>query len=406
MSAKAALHATNAPAVQAPTAAHSKIGASSMHRWAECPGSVRLSEGIPNHTSKYAEEGHNAHDLAAFRLIEGVYDRHPLASNEEMLSHVETYVTYVEQIAKDAHATAADGTYLVEHKFDLSSLHPGLFGTADAVIYDQSRKILHVVDFKYGAGVPVEVEHNEQLMYYGLGALLSLNTPCERVVLHIVQPRCPHSKGSSRSWELPALELVDFAADLVDFAKKTEDPFAHVKAGAHCRFCPAQVICPEMKQKAQKLAKFEFSEVQPASYDARELGELLGWLDVFDDWIKGVRNFAYAEVERGRAVPGWKLVAKRASRKWTDVAAVEAMLQNTFTPPVLRELYDQPTLKSVAQVEKVLSKVDAEKIKPFIVSISSGNTLVPESDGRAEVKVLDAKSEFSAIEEISFDPFS
>lgn len=153
MSAKAALPATSASkdshtSSDAPATAHSKIGASSMHRWAECPGSVRLSDGIPNHSSKYAEEGHDAHDLAAYRLVEGVYDRHPLASNEEMLSHVEVYVEYVEKIKIEA----KDCTFLVEHKFDLSELHAGLFGTADAVIYDKARKILHVIDLKYEIG--------------------------------------------------------------------------------------------------------------------------------------------------------------------------------------------------------------------------------------------------------------
>ena len=36
-----------------------------MYRWATCPGSVRLSKGIPNRSSKYAQEGTDAHEWAA-----------------------------------------------------------------------------------------------------------------------------------------------------------------------------------------------------------------------------------------------------------------------------------------------------------------------------------------------------
>ena len=51
--------------------AHSKIGASSKDRWSQCPGSVRLSEGIPSISSAYAEEGTLAHSLAADWWVNG-----------------------------------------------------------------------------------------------------------------------------------------------------------------------------------------------------------------------------------------------------------------------------------------------------------------------------------------------
>ena len=41
-----------------------------MYRWATCPGSVRLSKGIPNRSSKYAQEGTDAHEWAA-KILDG-----------------------------------------------------------------------------------------------------------------------------------------------------------------------------------------------------------------------------------------------------------------------------------------------------------------------------------------------
>ena len=51
--------------------AHAVLGASSSKRWMTCPGSVRLSEGMPNESSVYAAEGSAAHALGEHCLIHG-----------------------------------------------------------------------------------------------------------------------------------------------------------------------------------------------------------------------------------------------------------------------------------------------------------------------------------------------
>jgi hypothetical protein len=73
---------------------HSRIGASSMHRWATCPGSVRLSKDMPNISSSYAEEGTRAHELAELILtgkdVPGDVD-------PEMLEAVMVYVDAIRE---------------------------------------------------------------------------------------------------------------------------------------------------------------------------------------------------------------------------------------------------------------------------------------------------------------------
>lgn len=391
--------------------AHSKIGASSMHRWAVCPGSVRLSENIPNRSSRYAEEGTDAHELAAYRLTEGVYDRHPLAENAEMLEHVDTYVQFVEDLRKGAPL----GELMIECKFDLSELHPGLFGTADAVVYDMPRQILHVVDLKYGAGIAVEVEENEQLMYYGVGALLTLQKKAykiSKIVLHIVQPRL----GGIRSWETTPERLLDFMIDLVGFAEATEKPNSPLHPGDHCRFCPATATCPAIKDKAQEMAKLEFGKLElspnggemSVPYDPAKLSEVLHSLPMIEAWAKGVRDFAYSEAAAGKPIPGWKLVAKRATRKWVDPQATAAFFKKEW-PTSLRSLMTDPTPEplSPAQVEKILHKKQHDKLIPLITAVSSGETLVPESDKRPSINpISDAKDAFTAVDPVSIDVFS
>jgi hypothetical protein len=373
---------------------HSVIGASSYYRWKRCAGSVRLSKGIPTTSSKYAEEGTEAHEYGALRLTTGKW---PKGVPSDMREAVEVYVNLIEQ------EKVPGGPLFIEHPFDLSEIHPGLFGTCDAVIFDSRESLLRIYDYKHGSGIPVEVERNEQLMYYGLGALLSTQQvfECDEVELTIVQPRCYHEKGPIRRWRFPAYELLDFAADLKEAAVATENPAAPLNAGDHCRFCPAAGICPEIENKAKAAAQGEFGEIieyrSGLPYDPNELAKRLAWLPTLEHWIEGLRNFAYAEAVAGRTPPGYKLVAKRGTRKWEDEEKAAKYLQTAF-PSSAKLFFEEPTLKSVAQVEKVLHKNQHDKIACLYANVSSGEVLVPVSDPRPEVKAASAQDQFSEIE--------
>ena len=363
-------------------AIHSPIGASSMYRWSACPGSVRLSEGIPNRTSVYAEEGTLAHELAAAILLRSEW---PKGVTAEMLEHVQVYVDAVNATASECGPIYSR---MIEHRFDLSAIYPGLFGTADAVIYNPREKKLTVIDLKYGVGIPVEVERNSQLMYYAIGALLSTGHPASLVEMVIVQPRCFHADGPVRKWAIPAIELLDFAADLKEAAEKTKDPNAPLVPGDHCHFCPAKGICPKLQETALEAAQNEFSNALP--YDPGKLAHYLTILPAIEAWTKGVREFAYREALHGRCPPGFKLVQKRAMRRWKDEQFTHETLKALGWKP---EQIEDRKLKSPAQLEKLVGK---DHVANLVVSESSGLTLAPEDDKRPAAKV-DAAAEFTVI---------
>lgn len=383
--------------------AHSRWGASSYSRWSAkhggCPGSVQMCDGLPSIESEYAKEGTHAHGVAAQILEKYFFNKEPqgwLAADKEMRAAVDVYVDFVKKEALASGASTKVGHILIEHRFDLSQIYPGLFGTADAVIYWPHKKKLTVIDYKHGAGIAVEVEDNLQLQYYGLGALLSTGFPCETVELVIVQPRCDHEDGQIRRWLFPSIDIIDFGADLADDARATTLPDAPLNPGKHCRFCPAAPVkCPAIKAKAQALAKLEFG--QSLSYDPAQLHQALLFTSALEAWIKQVREFAYGEAMHGRLPPGWKLVAKRATRKWKapEDVVVDFMLDATKRDK--SELYEEPSLKSPAQMEKLCNKQIGEGLRKLMESVSSGYNLVPESDPRPPVK-MDAKSEFTKIE--------
>ena len=360
------------------TTAHSKIGASSMDRWSACPGSVRLSDGIPSISSAYAEEGTLAHSLAADWLANGVK---PTFLDKDMHDAVAVYVDYI------APKQATHTVYL-EHRFDLSSVHPGCFGTADAVAWDPTTKHLEVIDYKHGAGVYVPAVENPQLRYYGLGALLDLKLPAKTITLTIVQPRYEAHEGPIRSETLDVIDMLDFLADLKQYAAATEAPDAPLHPGEHCRWCPAARICPELGKQANEVAKMEFGN--SPTYDAAKLKEALDKREIVKAWLKTIDEFAYDILEKGGEIEGYKLVAKRATRKWRDPVEAQAALE-TFGD----DIYEPVMLKTPAQMEKIIK--DKKLIETLVVAESSGHTLVDSSDKRPAVK-LSAKQEFAAIE--------
>jgi hypothetical protein len=185
--------------------AHAKLSPSSAERWMSCPGSVVLSEGMPEQTSKFAEEGTKAHGIAEAILREGLKF---IDCEKDMLDYVNIYVDYVQSLAGKLH---------VEQRVKINDV---VYGTADAVVWQENEKHLHIIDLKYGAGVAVEIVNNLQLQIYALATLLTFKYPAEQVTATIVQPRCPHSDGFIRSVTYGNDELIEFFADIEDAIKK------------------------------------------------------------------------------------------------------------------------------------------------------------------------------------------
>src|SRR5690606_38567405 len=122
-----------------------------------------------------------------------------VAVDEEMVESVQLYLDY---------CRALPGQHYVEVRLDYSNYVPEGFGTADFVAYDEASSTLHVVDLKYGKGVRIDAEENEQGMLYGVGALNNLAWlgDVETVSLVIVQPRLDHVS----EWQTTPAHLFDF----------------------------------------------------------------------------------------------------------------------------------------------------------------------------------------------------
>lgn len=403
--------------------AHARLAPSAAHRWMHCPGSVRLSDGMPNETSSFAAEGTAAHELCAAVLTEGGFVADRLGRyvdvktakivdtpedtddenrffeiTEEMADAVAMYVDHVKGLAN------ANSVLEVEQRLDMTHLHPGIFGTGDATVFDPVDRHLHVCDFKYGKGVAVDADDNPQLLLYAAGAARRLhNAQIEKLTMHIVQPRAPHPKGPIRSYEIDLLDLFEFEDTLAAAAAETDKPDAVVVAGDWCRFCPAQPVCPTVRAKRLAAAAEDFGDIgepialaAPETLSDERLGALLREADQVGNYVKAVQEYAHAQAMAGKMPAGFKLVAKRAVRKWRNDDEAKAKLLALAIEP-----FEEPKLKSPAKVEGQFpgkNKAERQKAMADLVEAkSSGTNLVPSEDPRPAV-VVGAANEFGAVD--------
>lgn len=384
---------------QAPTG-HAVLSPSSAHRWLVCPGSVALEAGIPNRSSKYADEGTKAHDLAARVLNTGLM---PACEDREMGKYVKQYNDSVRRYRQDN-----DGCLLVEQQLNLEPItgEKEAFGTADAVIISDDGKELQIHDLKYGMGVEVSAENNEQLMIYALAALeqYAMMGNFERVKLVIHQVRL---RSEPDEWEVKVSDLGEFFVDVrvaAVKALKLGNENLLMPTEKACRFCRAKSTCPALGQKIESAVGFSDldTEVEPAKAivtqermasiaDAEKLSRLLPLVPLIEQWCKAVKTRADAILLAGEHLPGYKLVeGKRGNRTWSDEEKAEAELK-----AMRYKIEDMYNLKLISptDAEKLMADNPRrwKKVQELITRSDGKPTVVPETDKRPAIVIDDSK---------------
>lgn len=235
---------------------HSPTGASSYYRWKECPGSIRLCEGIPKTQIAAAKLGSHAHWIAE-QVLSGQHEwaYFVMTEDPELLKAVKIYIDLVINEC----ATGGTCDTGIETSFDMSdTIGDGLYGTTDFWIFRHEDRKLTIIDYKNGKG-KVNVERNEQLLFYALGALLTIGTFVETIELVICQPN--YGKVPIHRWSMPVMEIFDFISELRKNLARTKDPNAELKAGSWCFFCDAARICPAKKAERELKAREDFDAI-------------------------------------------------------------------------------------------------------------------------------------------------
>ena len=318
---------------------HALLSASSAHMWISCPPSALLSKKFEDVSSSFAQEGTDAHALAQYKLERslGFDTKDPTKSlsfyDEAMNGHAENYAAFVLEQVEKAKETCADPQVLIEQKLDFSRYVPGGYGHVDCLIVADGT--LTVIDYKYGLGIKVSAEGNPQMFCYALGGLALFDGiyDIDNVHLVIYQPR----RENISEYSISKSELIKWAEDVLapnaQLAIKGEGEY---KAGEHCRFCKAKATCRKRAEYNLELAKYDF-EV-PATLDNDEIAAILTKADELVSWANDVKEYALKEALNGTKFEGFKLVAGRSNRKYTDEAAVADVLIAVGKDPYEKKL--------------------------------------------------------------------
>jgi hypothetical protein len=362
---------------------HSNIvGGSTAKRVINCPGSVALVQKMPpKPSSKYADEGTLLHDTIAEHLA----TLQPLESflgkkyEDQVLTQDLIDDKLVPALALlDEIDPKQEMMYEVETRVGFGDLLPGVFGSTDFVGRLGDKAV--VLDWKFGDGVVVSAEENEQLMFYAAAAMrtTALQWAFEgatEIECVIVQPPI------IRRWTTTPERIAQFEHQLVRAVKAAEQPDAGLKAGEHCRWCAAKPVCPQMTGAVDRALQVQLKEI-----DAATLGQYLKQADTLEGWITDLRALAFQMLEKNIPVPGYKLVQKQARRQWADEAKAIAALHDMGVPR--GELFSPEEIRSPAQMEKVLKKRKLALPDDLVKSVSSGTTLASEDDSRPAVLQL------------------
>ena len=225
-----------------PTEHSNVMGGSTAAQRINCPGSYMLEKNAPpKKASEFANEGsmlHAAMELLLTENVQTMEEAEPLF--QQLIGQDMGYegheITegHIEDKIRPAYASWLNimrryklDDWFIEARVSLEAVVPGAFGTADVIAKDK-RGMLHIIDWKFGDGVPVEAEGNYGLGFYAGCAMYDTDPEMEEftssitgVVLHIVQPRRGVADDPWKHWETDEewIEaLIDQAAEAMEKA--------------------------------------------------------------------------------------------------------------------------------------------------------------------------------------------
>lgn len=387
---------------------HSSRGASSAHRWLNCAGSINLTEelarkGLINSgSSRPAAEGTAAH-LVLSTCLEDGSDAHEMADMEiavedwvfivdkEMVDGVQETLDWVRARVAKAKKDGFEVKVYVEKGMS-SFTDPDAHGTGDVLIHIIGDRLI-VVDFKYGKGVTVEPDSDQNAYYGYLGIENFVDDPdsLKGVESWIAQPRIPHPEGTIRKFDTTCEELTDWwMGTVLPGIEATRDPGAPLVIGQHCKWCPNKGNCPALKQEI-----FEFPMGIEASHlDDEELGAVLAKLEAIITLQSVMEAEALRRARAGDRIPGRKLVRKKSNRQFKEVMALpdpddaDTMVEVTLEKAIVAQFglnaYGEAKMRSPNQLEALDG--GSEFTAKWAYTPDNGLTLAKSSDKRVEVR--------------------
>lgn len=409
--------------------AHAFFAPSSLPRVVRCPGSVLLTLGMPDTQTKDAAHGTAAHWIADLALrnkkhvdhyagcvvavhrdgrTQFVHDgnRDELTTakvlgdvltfevDDEMVVAVQEYVDW---------CNAAPGEKYPECRVDISRWTPKpkddlsnlftppeafepQFGTSDHAACSPGRLI--ITDLKYGKGVMVFAERNEQAVAYALGFIDEWDWlyDFQEIEIRICQPRLDHKDV----WVCTRAELEEIGRYILErttLSLRDDAPFN--PGEKQCKFCKANGLCRAQAEHLSSMRALAFDDLtetfeepDPRLLTQEELVE--AWR--MHKWYKARFEAIAREIlqgeERGEEFPGVKVVESHTKRRWRNEAAVI----EEFCLDVPEDVLVKRKLLSPNQLSKKLPKAQRAKIDDLTIRPVGKPCIVDVKDKRPRYK--------------------
>lgn len=316
---------------------HSRYSPSSATVWLNCQKSLDFDK--IEAKSAVADEGTLAHNVCEHLLRK----KDPPVCDEEMMSHCESYVDFVEKRAENS------DHFLIEKTARFDNIVRGGFGTADCIIV--KNKTLTVIDFKYGFK-KIDAEENKQLLLYAVGAC-NIFQDIENIELLVFQPRIKNIS----SW-LTNKKYLDY------FSKKSRKKMSDYFKGdsnfnpsyESCAYCHVNKKCEAVyKNLYNFLGEIKMKIENKILTDK----EKIDFIKQFD-FIKKIKEEYEKELifrlENNEEIEGVFLTKTRPIREWDDSA------EDVLTNKIGDRAYNKKLI-TITQAKKLFDvQIDFDEI--------------------------------------------
>jgi hypothetical protein len=343
-----------------------------MHRLVKCTGSFDLCKLYPEpEDSPASMEGTAFHEVVAHLIhgtpsVAGSLTSNGIAVTEEMTEGAEMCVEAIPfDMLPHCH---------VEERVDISGIHPECFGTPDVWFYDPVKKVLNVLDWKFGHGY-VEVFENYQLAAYAAGIIESHGYDDQEIWVKftIAQPRCFHKDGPVRTWGCKAHELRGLVNIMAMACGTTASGQGVCRTGEHCQHCSGIIGCDAAQRAGAAMMDFTARPI-PSEMSPADRGLYLTRVKQAAAMLKALDSGLSEEIERsiraGQPVPGFTLEPGRGSTTWSKPFNEVATLGDMLGVQLRKE-----ALLTPIQATAALKKIGVDETVMFGYHVSTSGAL-------------------------------
>jgi hypothetical protein len=294
---------------------HNLPSASAVERYEACAGSFNLSKGTEeddirtDDEREWADTGDRIHAwLEDHDLVDLPAEERELAEkcNRQAVDFLAASFEGAQFIVEKEHRIWLT---IVDYRLERWKRGTVRRFSGKADVFAVSEDIGAVLDYKPTRRQALISETNMQLRSLAVLLWIKHGRRLKRIFVTIIQPFV----GTPDRVVYEHEDLIRAENELISILRTLEEQDAPLEAGPQCRYCPAAMICPRVRETLEAIGKSE-----PVSADATMLSALLSLCEIAKPKIDQIEARAKAILKDAGDVPGWTLKPNSPTREIID----------------------------------------------------------------------------------------